>query len=139
MFLVSVYYNICILLQRFDTSQMIETKCALLADWMRESKHVVFHTGAGISTAAGIPDFRGPNGVWTLEKRGLKPEKSVSFDEAQPTKTHMAIKALVEAKYIKYIVSQNIDGLHLRSGLKREFLSELHGNMFVEKCNACEK
>ncbi|KFB40804.1 AGAP001458-PA-like protein [Anopheles sinensis] len=103
------------------------------------SKHTVVHTGAGISTSAGIPDFRGPKGVWTLEEKGEKPSVNISFDEAIPTKTHMALKALVAAGHVQYIVSQNIDGLHLRSGLAREYLSELHGNMFVEVCLKCRK
>lgn len=51
----------------------------------------------------------------------------------------MALKALVEAGHVQYIVSQNIDGLHLRSGLSRKFLAELHGNMFVEECSKCHR
>ncbi|XP_063230259.1 NAD-dependent protein deacetylase Sirt6 isoform X2 [Bacillus rossius redtenbacheri] len=106
---------------------------------MLEAQHVVVHTGAGISTAAGIPDFRGPNGVWTLEKKGLKPNSNVSFNEAVPTKTHMALAKLVEIGKVQYIVSQNIDGLHLRSGVPRSKISELHGNMFTEQCSQCER
>lgn len=97
------------------------------------------NVGAGISTAAGIPDFRGPNGVWTLEEKGEKPKMNVSFDLAAPTFTHMALSALIESGYVKYVVSQNIDGLHLRSGLKRASMSELHGNMFVAQCSFCER
>lgn len=81
--------------------------------------------------------YSGPNGVWTLEEKGEKPSINVSFEEAIPTKTHMALKALVDAGHVKYIVSQNIDGLHMKSGLGREYLSELHGNIFVENCNKC--
>ncbi|SPP81676.1 blast:NAD-dependent protein deacetylase Sirt6 [Drosophila guanche] len=49
----------------------------------------------------------------------------------------MALRALVEAGYVQYIVSQNIDGLHLRSGLNRRYISELHGNIFIEQCHTC--
>ena len=51
----------------------------------------------------------------------------------------MAIAKLVDEDKVKFVVSQNIDGLHLRSGLKREKISELHGNMFVESCNTCKR
>jgi mono-ADP-ribosyltransferase sirtuin 6 len=83
----------------------------------------VVHTGAGISTAAGIPDFRGPKGVWTLEKRNLKPDMNVSWDDAQPTRTHMALARLVEVGRVQMVITQNIDGLHLRSGIPRYFAS----------------
>lgn len=81
----------------------------------------------------------GPKGVWTLEKKGEKPQFNVSFGEAIPTKCHMALKALLDSGHIKYIVTQNIDGLHLRSGVERKHLAELHGNMFVENCNKCRR
>ncbi|XP_011494696.1 PREDICTED: NAD-dependent protein deacetylase Sirt6 [Ceratosolen solmsi marchali] len=123
--------------EKFDTDETLRLKCELLADWIKGARHVVVHTGAGISTAAGIPDFRGPNGVWTLEQKGLKPSSSESFDEAIPTKTHMALKKLIDANKVKFIISQNIDGLHLRSGVSRQYLAELHGNMFVEQCDKC--
>ncbi|XP_043465414.1 NAD-dependent protein deacetylase Sirt6 [Leptopilina heterotoma] len=123
--------------EKYDTQETLRLKCDLLADWIKGARHVVVHTGAGISTAAGIPDFRGPNGVWTLEKIGEKPSMSVAFDDAIPTKAHMAIKKLVDNNKVKYIVSQNIDGLHLKSGVGRQSIAELHGNMFVEQCDKC--
>lgn len=83
--------------------------------------------------------FRGPKGVWTLQAKGEKPDISTDFNEATPTPTHMAITKLVELGRVKYVVSQNIDGLHLRSNLQRKYLSELHGNMFTEQCNACNR
>ncbi|CAK1542289.1 unnamed protein product [Leptosia nina] len=125
--------------EKFDSSEKLNEKCLILANLIKESKHVVVHTGAGISTSAGIPDFRGPNGVWTLEKKGKKPNVNVSFAEAKPTKTHMILKKLIECKKIQYVVSQNIDGLHLKSGLPRKYLAELHGNMFVDECNLCKR
>lgn len=63
----------------------------------------------------------------------------ISFDEAIPTTTHMALRALAAHGYIHYVVSQNIDGLHLKSGMSREKLAELHGNMFIEQCNKCRR
>jgi NAD+-dependent protein deacetylase sirtuin 6 len=100
---------------------------------------VVLHTGAGLSTSAGISDFRGPTGVWTLESRRQPPAPAeVSFALAAPTLAHMAIVALHRARYIAHVVSQNVDALHVRSGLPRSALSELHGNLFVEECQSCK-
>lgn len=82
---------------------------------------------------------RGPNGVWTLEKIGQKPTFNKSFDDTEPTFTHMALKKLVDENKVNFIVSQNIDGLHLRSGLPRNKIGELHGNMYVEQCNKCNR
>ena len=107
--------------------------------YSRNSKYIVVHTGAGISTSCGIPDFRGPKGVWTLEKQGIKPKIDIKFENAIPSTTHRALKILLDKGYIKYIVSQNIDGLHLRSGVARHHLAELHGNMFIEECEKCKK
>lgn len=77
--------------------------------------------------------------MWTLEKKGEKPSINISFDEALPTKTHQALKHLVDKGFIRYIVTQNIDGLHLKSGVSRKNLAELHGNMFTEQCNICKR
>ncbi|XP_033099257.1 NAD-dependent protein deacetylase sirtuin-6-like [Anneissia japonica] len=123
----------------FDNLKKLEHSVKQLADWISSSQHVVVHTGAGISTAAGIPDFRGPRGVWTLEKQGKKPETNTTFDGARPTLTHLALLGLERAGVVKYVVSQNVDGLHLRSGFPRDKLSELHGNMYVEECDNCGK
>ncbi|KAL8591258.1 hypothetical protein ACOMHN_017582 [Nucella lapillus] len=127
----------CGLPETFDSAEAVEEKVQQLAAMVRRSSFTVFHTGAGISTSAGIPDFRGPKGVWTLEQRGEKPQVNVTFESARPTLTHMALVALHKAGIVQYIVSQNVDGLHLRSGFPRDRLSELHGNMFMEQCKKC--
>ncbi|KAJ8270066.1 hypothetical protein GJAV_G00109960 [Gymnothorax javanicus] len=138
---LSPYANkgVCGLPEAFDSPEELQRKVADLAQLVRESRYMVVHTGAGISTSAGIPDFRGPNGVWTMEERGETPHFDTTFEDARPSATHMALLALQRAGYIKYIISQNVDGLHVRSGFPRNLLSELHGNMFVEECDRCGK
>ncbi|XP_028414608.1 NAD-dependent protein deacetylase sirtuin-6-like [Dendronephthya gigantea] len=121
----------------FDSEEELERKIVELTKLIKESKHTVFHTGAGISTSCGIPDFRGPKGVWTLEAKGEKPTFDVTFKSAEPSLTHMAIVELEREGYLKFVVSQNVDGLHLKSGFPRSKLAELHGNMFVEQCDNC--
>lgn len=125
--------------EKFDSPSEVEEKASTLAAWVKNAQHIVVHTGAGISTSAGIPDFRGPKGVWTLEKKGLKPDINISWDDAKPTFTHMAIARLVEEGKVKFVITQNIDGLHLRSGVPRSHIAELHGNMFVDECDKCKK
>ncbi|KAJ4835093.1 ditrans,polycis-polyprenyl diphosphate synthase [Turnera subulata] len=103
-----------------------------------KSKHLVVFTGAGISTSCGIPDFRGPKGIWTLQREGKPlPEASLPFHRAMPSITHMTLVELERAGIVKFIISQNVDGLHLRSGIPREKLAELHGNSFMEACPSC--
>jgi mono-ADP-ribosyltransferase sirtuin 6 len=124
-----------------DDPEDLETKLDALASMLICSKHCVVFTGAGISTSAGIPDFRGPNGVWTREQRGetfSNTTEALSFEKAKPTKTHKALAILLQKGIIKHIVSQNVDGLHLRSGIPQENLSELHGNLFMEVCEKCK-
>ena len=73
-----------------------------------------------------------------MEEKGCCPEVEVTFDTAQPTIAHMALVALEDAGYLKYLISQNVDGLHLRSGFPRNRLASLHGDMFIEECDVCK-
>lgn len=129
----------CGMIEKFDTSEQIDESVEKLVTYLKESKYTVVHSGAGISTAAGIPDFRGPNGVWTLEQKGKTPDCNITFEDAVPTFSHFALKELEKRNLVHHVVSQNIDGLHVRSGFPKEKLSELHGNMFTRKCNTCLK
>lgn len=121
-----------------DDPELLETKCKQLADAIIDAKSCVFYTGAGISTSASIPDYRGPNGLWTLLEKGQKVQLP-DFTTVKPTYSHMALNALVESGLVTHIVSQNCDGLHIRSGLNRDKLSELHGNCFIEFCIECSQ
>lgn len=200
---LSKYPNkgVCGLPEVVDSKRTLVRKVQQLVKMMKEAKHIVVLTGAGISTSAGIPDFRGPNGIWTTEKRGLKELKRkrkkaapsnqsasnkstepyllgdekvfdidgrddriagrkrnrsdqntcatrvstesttqtfISFEAAEPTLTHRAITKLTDEDIIKYCVTQNVDGLHRRSGLSRSKHSVLHGCIFTEKCEKCD-
>ncbi|KAI4307862.1 hypothetical protein L6164_030995 [Bauhinia variegata] len=122
----------------FDAPHALREKRERLATMIKKSKHLVVFTGAGISTSCGIPDFRGPKGIWTLQREGKAlPEASLPFHRAAPSLTHMALVELERAGILKFVISQNVDGLHLRSGIPREKLAELHGNSFMETCPSC--
>jgi len=133
----NVYKGLCGDLEYEEPEGEVLKKVSSLARVIRGSGRVLIHTGAGISTACGVPDFRGPQGVWTLEHKGLVNDKAVSFEEAVPSFAHRAIVALMRAGIVQHVVTQNVDGLHLRSGVPRSKLSEIHGSAFAELCEDC--
>ena len=118
---------------RADLKERINT----LAQWMFEAKYLVMFTGAGISTESGLPDFRGPDGIWTRQEKGL-PTKWPDLSLAGPNEGHIAIVELQKLGKLAFLISQNIDNLHLRSGIKPELLAELHGNVAKLRCPHCE-
>eukprot|EP00123_Amoebidium_parasiticum_P006734 comp17625_c1_seq2/m.17335 comp17625_c1_seq2/g.17335 ORF comp17625_c1_seq2/g.17335 comp17625_c1_seq2/m.17335 type:complete len:366 (-) comp17625_c1_seq2:249-1346(-) len=123
--------------ETLDPPEILEEKIERLAEWIRGAQHAIVYTGAGLSTAASIPDYRGPNGLWTKMEKGEETPHVQPIEQATPTHGHMCITQLVHAGHIKHVVSQNCDGLHLRSGLPRENLSEIHGNTYIEVCPQC--
>jgi NAD-dependent SIR2 family protein deacetylase len=116
-----------------DLPQRIER----LARWMLEAKHLVVFTGAGISTESGLRDFRGPDGLWTRRDKGLS-TPSMDFSAAEPNAGHIAIVELQRLGKLAFLISQNVDNLHLKSGINPEMLAELHGNITKVRCKECE-
>lgn len=110
---------------------------------LRAAKHAVVFSGAGISTSAGIGDYRGKSGKWTEMDRPAGPaepeddEDGVAYEALRPTFTHDSLVWMLENSVIKHFITQNCDGLHLMAGMPSENCSELHGNVFVEVCESC--
>jgi NAD-dependent SIR2 family protein deacetylase len=123
----------------------------MLCQWIKESKHCITFTGAGISTSTGIRDFRsgmntvlksGP-GKWELQAKQASKQASksslakVNVLKVIPSVAHMVVVKLHAEGLVKFTVSQNVDGLHLRSGIRADQLAELHGNTNLERCIKC--
>ncbi len=121
-------------------TKTFEKRLQLAARWLKECSYFVAFTGAGISTDSGLPDFRGPDGVWTRRDKGLPPPKStVPRSEIKPNAGHLALVELQKRGILKFLISQNVDNLHIASGLQLELLAELHGNGQRMKCLACDE
>ena len=116
---------------------------------------VVF-TGAGISTESGIPDFRGPGGLWTKyrpieiqdflaseaarrEYWQRKFDSHEAMEQAAPNRGHLAVAALVGRGTVSAVITQNIDGLHQASDVPAERVIELHGNTTYAHCLDCAR
>lgn len=121
-------------------------------EMIERSDHIVFFGGAGVSTASGIPDFRGCNGIG-----GKKAEEVLSHDffvnrteefyefyrehllflEAKPNEAHYALARLEKAGKLKAVITQNVDGLHRKAG--SNIVYEIHGNIHYNYCMECGK
>jgi NAD-dependent deacetylase len=124
-----------------------------IAAWLRQASAIVVLTGAGISTESGIPDFRGPQGVWTKNPAA---EKLATLDHylahrearvaawqnrlrsqmwsAEPNAGHRALAELERRAALDTLVTQNVDGLHQRAGSSAERIVEIHGTVHEAKC-----
>jgi len=114
----------------------LQTKANTLASWIQQSNKVIFLTGAGISTSADIPDYRGPDGVWTRKALNKEKHQISAFLNAKPTFTHRCLQAFHAGGLADFLISTNVDGLHIRSGWNTDIV-EIHGNAFQEICWAC--
>src|SRR5437867_52679 len=125
-----------------------------LVERLRNAQHILIVSGAGVSTASGIPDFRGPGGVWTrrrpvyydeflasdsarVEYWDFKLETWEIYQRARPNALHKAVVALERAGRVLAVVTQNVDGLHRRAGTSPELLVELHGTDLIVECQGC--
>lgn len=132
--------GVCGLPEIKDDEEIIKIKINELANLIKDSKKIVVLCGAGISTSCGVPDFRGPNGVWTKELKNeevILTSDNLNFKTVKPSFTHLALKKLIDKNIIQLIISQNVDGLFLKVGLKKSKLCELHGNFFLNECTSC--
>jgi NAD-dependent SIR2 family protein deacetylase len=119
-------------------SKDLDRRLATLSQWIYEALYLVVFTGAGISTESGLPDFRGPDGLWTRKEKGLPPRPmDKPWDSVEPNKGHLAIVDLQKLGKLRFLISQNVDNLHLKSGIQPELLAELHGNMTKFRCKNC--
>lgn len=126
---------------------------------LEPAEQILVFTGAGLSTESGIPDFRGPDGLWTkvdpddftidryrenreLRVRGwrmhLDGELWGARSTVQPNEGHKAIARLRRGGRLAGVVTQNVDGLHHKSGLEEDFVAEMHGNVRYSHCLRCE-
>ena len=128
-----------------------------VAEWLRDAKQIVVLTGAGISTESGIPDFRGPQGVWTknpgaektaniryyvsdpeVRKQAWRNRVDGNFWTAEPNDGHRALAELERRAALHTLVTQNVDGLHQRAGSSQDRMIEIHGTVHDAKCLECE-
>ncbi|TDB93263.1 NAD-dependent deacetylase [Actinomadura sp. 7K534] len=127
-----------------------------LAELLPNAAAITVLTGAGISTDSGIPDFRGPQGVWTkdpaaeamstigayladaeVRRRAWRSRRDNPVWDAEPNAAHAALVELERAGRLRALITQNIDGLHQRAGSGAGTVLEIHGTMRDAVCLAC--
>ena len=131
----------------------IETAAKEFIYILNNTNNTCVITGAGISTASGIPDFRGENGIYTKSKKNVFDFESFKKDpdsfylfaknflmtlkNSEPNSAHLLIKELEDKGKINYVITQNIDGLHRKAGSEK--LIEIHGNFNNFTCLGCNE
>ncbi|MFG2089994.1 NAD-dependent deacetylase [Spirillospora sp. NPDC048824] len=128
-----------------------------LAEFLPKAEAITVLTGAGISTDSGIPDFRGPQGVWTkdpaaeamstigayladpeVRRRAWRFRRDNPLWDAEPNAAHAALVELERAGRLRALITQNIDGLHQRAGSGAAAVIELHGTVRDAVCLSCD-
>ncbi len=129
---------------------------AAVPDWLRDARRVTVLTGAGISTDSGIPDYRGPNGVWTrdpdaeklvtlsyyvsdpdIRRRAWLMRRDLQVGDVQPNAGHRALVDLEHQGRLRALVTQNVDGLHQAAGSSPDLVLEVHGTVHAVECLDC--
>lgn len=127
-----------------------------VAGWLAAAERVTVLTGAGVSTDSGIPDFRGPQGVWTrdpaaqamvtldnyladpqVRRRAWQARLAHPVWQARPNAAHRALADLERYGRLQALVTQNIDGLHQAAGSSPEAVIEIHGTVHWVRCMSC--
>ena len=117
---------------------VLEADAYLIADKIKAASHIVVFTGAGISTASGLPDYRGANGIWTRRSKGLPISRTKQpWFQFEPNEAHFSLARMIHDGIIDFLISQNVDGLHLKSGVPESKIAELHGNSTILQCIYC--
>ena len=125
--------------------------------WIEAAQAITVVTGAGISTDSGIPDFRGPKGLWTknpdaekmatldsymadpeIRKRSWQMRADMVDESIAPNPGHDAVTALDRQGKLHTLITQNVDGLHQRAGTSAERIVEIHGTIHEVTCMSCE-
>ena len=126
--------------------------------WIEEAQRIVVLTGAGISTDSGIPDFRGPQGLWTknpaaektatlqhymsdpeVRKQAWRNRVDAPYFTAEPNDGHRAILELERRGKLHTLITQNVDGLHHAAGHDPSLIVEVHGNVREVMCMSCDE
>ena len=133
-----------------------DAELEIVIGWLREAERIVVLTGAGISTESGIPDFRGPQGVWTknpgaekmatlshyvadkdVRRRAWQNRLESPAWRAEPNDGHRALAALEKSGRLHTLITQNVDGLHQKAGSSAELVVEIHGTIHEVTCLDC--
>ena len=128
----------------------------VLPHWLTTARRICVLTGAGISTDSGIPDYRGPNGVWTrdpdaeklvtlsyyvadpdIRRRAWLMRRDLQVGDVRPNAGHRAVADLERQGRLLALITQNVDGLHQAAGSTPELVLEVHGTVHEVECLSC--